>query len=165
VNADSGPGDTTPSPDPQYTPGTPEYEARISELSQDPAKGGATTPASVREAQVGLQLEADGQVPGPITRAPLDAAGNDQGEFIDSTGQRWDVKSSPDLQPSYRPDAGQPIRSPQSIDRFTSMINSELAKGENVMLDPDGMTPGRLAQLQQVVADHPEWLGKVVWGS
>jgi hypothetical protein len=33
------------------------------------------------------------------------------------------------------------------------------------MLDPDGMSPGRLAQLQQVVADHPEWLGKVLWGS
>jgi hypothetical protein len=37
--------------------------------------------------------------------------------------------------------------------------------GENVMLDPDGMSPARLAELQQVVADHPEWLGKVLWGS
>jgi len=165
VNADSGSGSATPSPDPQYTPGTPEYEARISELSKDPAQGGAITRSSVREAQVGLQLEADGQVPGPITRAPFDAAGKDQGEFIDSTGQRWDVKSSPDLQPSYQEDAGLPIRNPQSIDRFTTMINRELATGENVMLDPDGMSPGRLAQLQQVVADHPEWLGKVLWGS
>jgi hypothetical protein len=165
VNADSGPGDTTPSPDPQYTPGTPEYEARISELSQDPAHGGEVTRQSVREAQVGLQLEGDGQVPGPITRAPLDAAGNDQGEFIDSTGQRWDVKSSPDLRPSYQNGAGMPIRNPQTIDEFTRMINRELVNGENVMLDPDGMSPGRLAQLQQVVADHPEWVGKVLWGS
>ena len=165
VNADSGPGDTPPSPNPQYTPGTPEYDARISELSKDPAHGGASSPKTVREAHVGLQLEGDGQVPGPITRAPLDAVGDDQGEFIDSTGQRWDVKSSPDLQPSYQQDAGLPIRSPQSIARFTTMINNELAKGENVMLDPDGMSPGRLTQLQQVVADHPEWLGKVLWGS
>ncbi len=165
VNAGSGPGDTPPSPDPQYTPGTPEYEARISELSKDPAQGGASRPLNVREAQVGLQLEGEGQVPGPLTRAPLDAAGKDQGEFIDSTGQRWDVKSSPDFQPSYRPDAGQAIRDPQSPDEFTQMINRELTKGENVMLDPDGMSPGRLAQLQQVVADHPEWVGKVVWGS
>jgi hypothetical protein len=45
------------------------------------------------------------------------------------------------------------------------MINDQLADGKNVMLDPDGMSPGRLAQLQQVVADHPEWLGKVLWGS
>jgi hypothetical protein len=165
VNADGGPADTTPSSDPQYTPGTPEYEARIDELSKDPGQGGVSRPSSVREAQVGLQLESEGRVPGPLTRAPLDAAGKDQGEFIDSTGQRWDVKSSPDFQPSYRLNAGQPINNPQSTERFTSTINDELAKGENVMLDPNGMSPGRLAQLQQVVADHPEWLGKVVWGS
>jgi len=48
---------------------------------------------------------------------------------------------------------------------FISMIDKELGKGENVMLDPDGMSPGRLAHLQQVVADHPEWQGKVVGGS
>jgi hypothetical protein len=165
VTADSGPGDAPPSPDPQYTPGTPEYEARIAELSKDPAHIGVPQASNVREAEVGLQLEADGQVPGPITRAPLDEVGKDQGEFIDSTGQRWDVKSSPDFQPSYKPGAGTPIYNPQSTEQFISMINEELAKGENVMLDPDGMSPGRLALLQQVVADHPEWLGKVVWGS
>jgi hypothetical protein len=165
VNADSGPGDTPSSADPQYTPGTPEYQARISELSKDPAHGGVSRPSSVREAQVGLQLEADGQVPGPISRAPLDANGVDQGEFFDGVGQRWDVKSSPDFQPSYKADAGRPISNPQSAGGFTSMINKSLGIGENVMLDPDGMSPGRLAQLQQVVADHPEWQGKVVWGS
>jgi hypothetical protein len=165
VHSGSGSGGTPSSPDPQYTPGTPEYQARISELSKDPAHSGTAKPSSVREAQVGLQLEADGQVPGPITRAPFDANGEDQGEFIDSTGQRWDVKSSPDLQPSYKAQAGQPIFNPQSAEVFTSMINNELGTGENVMLDPDGMSPGRLAQLQQVVADHPEWQGKVVWGS
>ena len=151
--------------DPQYTPGTPEYEARIGELSEDPAHGGASNPKSVREAQVGLQLEADGQV-GPLVRAPLDAAGADQGEFIDtSTGQRWDVKSSPDAIPSYGEGAGTPIRSPQTVGQFTRMINASLETGENVMLDPDGMSPGRLAQLQQVVADNPQGLGKVLWGS
>jgi hypothetical protein len=165
VNADSGPGDTSPSPDPQYAPGTPEYDARISELSKDPAQGGASKALNVREAQVGLQLEGDGQVPGPITRAPFDAAGKDQGEFIDSTGQHWDVKSSPDLRPSYRTGAGQPIANPQTTQEFTTMINDELGEGQNVMLDPDGMSPARLAQLQQVVADHPEWAGKVLWGS
>jgi len=60
----------------------------------------------VREAEVGLKLEGNGQVPGPITRAPVDANGIDQGEFLDGTGQRWDVKNSPDLRPSYQPGAG-----------------------------------------------------------
>ena len=165
VNADDGAGDATPSPDPQYTSGTPEYDARISELSKDPSQGGESNPQSVREAQVGLQLESDGQVPGPITRAPFDAAGKDQGEFMDSNGQRWDVKSSPDFRPSYRAGAGRPVINPQTTQQFTQMIDDELAKGENVMLDPDGMSPGRLAHLQQVVANHPEWLGKVLWGS
>jgi len=45
------------------------------------------------------------------------------------------------------------------------MVNDSLGSGENVMLDPDGMSAARLAQLQQVVADHPEWLGKVLGGS
>lgn len=157
-------GDAAPDPDPQYTPGTPEYQGRISELAKDPAHGGATGPASEREATVGLQMEGDGQVPGPISRTPLGPQGEDLGEFTDGTGQRWDVKSSPDVRPSYRPGAGQPINDPQTIDRFTSMIDKELSDGQKVMLDPDGMSPGRLAQLQQVVAEHPEWQGKVVWG-
>jgi hypothetical protein len=45
------------------------------------------------------------------------------------------------------------------------MVNDSLGTGESVMLDPDGMSPTRLAELQQVVANHPEWLGKVLWGS
>jgi hypothetical protein len=44
VNADGGSGDAPSSPDPQYTPGSPEYQARISELSQDPAHGGVPKP-------------------------------------------------------------------------------------------------------------------------
>ena len=161
----TGGGDASPSLDPQYTPGTPEYEARIADLSEDPAHGGVSSAKSVREAQVGLQLEADGQV-GPLIRAPLNEAGEDQGEFIDtSTSQRWDVKSSPDSIPSYGREPGLPIRSPQTVGQFTNMVNDSLGTGENVMLDPDGMSPARLAELQQVVADHPEWLGKVLWGS
>jgi hypothetical protein len=86
--------------------------------------------------------------------------------FIDAgTDQRWDVKSSPDSIPSYGREPGLPIRSPQTVGQFTNMVNDSLGTGENVMLDPDGMSPARLAELQQVVADHPEWLGKVLWGS
>jgi hypothetical protein len=44
------------------------------------------------------------------------------------------------------------------------MINTQLARGLNVLLDPDGMTPTRLADLQQLVADNPEWQGRVIWG-
>ena len=69
------------------------------------------------------------------------------------------------LHPQLWADAGLPIRNPQTVGQFTNMVNDSLESGEGVMLDPDGMSPARLAQLQQVVADHPEWLGKVLWGS
>lgn len=50
----------------------------------------------------------------------------------------------------------------ESSDRrpVVNMVNDSLDTGENVMLDPDGMSPARLAELQQVVAENPEWLGK-----
>jgi len=151
--------------DPRLTPGTPEYDEYIADLAKDPAKSGRTSPASVREATVATQAEADGDIPGPIARTPFDDAGNDQGDFTDGTGQRWEVKSSPDVRPSYKGDtAGQPIANPQNNQEFTDMINDELDDGQNVLLDPDGMTPTRLADLQHFVADHPEWQGRVTWG-
>jgi hypothetical protein len=151
------PGDyTSPSP------GTPEYQARLDELAQDPAHSGATA-QSQQEARVGLQAEANGDIPGPIERAPLGPNGEDQGEFIDANGQKWDVKSSPDMRPSYRPSPGKPIPNPQSEQDFTNMINEELSQGQNVLLDPDGMSPGRLAQLKALTESNPAWHGKVIW--
>ncbi|MBH0778840.1 hypothetical protein [Nocardia bovistercoris] len=147
------------------TPGTSDYGRRVQELAADPAKNGKVSPQSEREAEVGLALENAGRV-GPLERAPLGANGEDQGEFIDTkTGQRWDVKSSPDVIPDYRPAsvAGQPIQNPQSEQDFIDMIEDSLADGESVMIDQSGMTPARIAQLKQVVANNPQWQGKVLW--
>jgi hypothetical protein len=145
------------------TPGSPEYQARLDELAQDPAHGGVVRPQSLQEARVGLRAEANGDIPGPITRAPFGPNGEDLGEFFDAEGQRWDVKSSPDLTPPSSRTPGQPIPNPQSEQAFTNMINKELSQGENVLLDPGGMTPGRLAQLEQLVKNNPAWQGKVIW--
>jgi hypothetical protein len=146
-------------------PGTPEYRARMTELAQDPARGGRILPKTEREAEVGLQLERDGSLQGPIRRAPLDAAGKDQGEFVDANGTYWDVKSSPDVQPPWGRNPGQSIPNAQSPEEFTNMVRKELTNGQNVILDPIGMTPARLSQMKQIVAGHPEWLGKVIWAS
>ncbi|WP_280441001.1 hypothetical protein [Nocardia brasiliensis] len=147
------------------TPGTTEYQKRVEELAQDPAKNGKVNPQSKREAEVGLGLENSGAVEGPITRAPLGANGEDQGEFIDASGKRWDVKSSPDVIPDYRPAqvAGNPIPNPQTDQEFTEMIEDSIADGEGVMIDQSGMTPARIARLKQLVESHPEWQGKVLW--
>ncbi|WP_344903471.1 hypothetical protein [Actinomadura meridiana] len=144
-------------------PGTPEYQARLTELAKDPAHGGKISAKTEREAEVGLQLERDGLLPGPIKRAPFDEAGMDQGEFVDATGKYWDVKSSPDLQPSYGRNPGEPIPRPQSAERFTAMVNKEIGEGRNVIIDPIGMTPERVNAMKQVVAAHPEWGGRVIW--
>ena len=150
--------------EPRLKPGTPEYERYIEDLAKDPAKGGRIKPASRREATVGAQAEADGDIPGPLTRAPFDDQGKDAGEFVDSTGQHWDVKSSPDVTPDYTKRPGMPIREPQTDGDVTDMVNKELGQGINVLLDPHGMTPARLARMKELVASHPEWEGKVIWG-
>ncbi|MET7774116.1 hypothetical protein [Nocardia sp. NPDC005366] len=43
------------------------------------------------------------------------------------------------------------------------MIEDTLDKGENVMIDESGMTPARKAHLQQLVANNPQWQGRVLW--
>lgn len=150
--------------EPRLKPGTPEYDRYIEELAKDPAKNGKINGASRREAAVGAQAEADGDLPGPLTRAPLNDEGKDQGEFVDATGQHWDVKSSPDITPDYTKRPGLPIREPQTDGDINDMINDQLDDNTNVLLDPHGMSPARLAHIKELVASHPEWRGKVVWG-
>ncbi|WP_109523154.1 MULTISPECIES: hypothetical protein [Nocardia] len=153
------------SSNPGNTPGTTEYQKRVEELAQDPAKNGKVSPQSTREAEVGLANENAGLV-GPLERAPLGPNGEDQGEFIDkNSNTRWDVKSSPDVIPDYRPAevAGKPIANPQTDEQFIEMIEDSLADGEGVMIDESGMTPARKAHLQELVQNNPQWQGKVLW--
>ncbi|RJO69821.1 hypothetical protein D5S18_28390 [Nocardia panacis] len=158
-----GKDDEPPGSNPSNTPGNPEFDKRIEELAKDPAKNGKISPQSRREAAVGLSAERDGLIPGPITRAQPGPNNEDMGEFVDADGSRWDVKSSPDVRPSYRPGAGTPLPNPQSEQDFVTMVESSLNHGEGVLLDPDGMTPGRLAQVQSLVHANPQWQGKVIW--
>jgi hypothetical protein len=62
-------------------------ESRVQELAKDPAHGGAVRDKTLREAEVGVELEEAGKLPKPITRDPSGAA-----EFIDGMNQPWDVK-------------------------------------------------------------------------
>jgi hypothetical protein len=163
LNTSGGSGEPGSNTDPKLTPGRPEYDQYINDLAQDPAHGGQITPKSTWEAKVAVQAEADGLIDGPLARTPLDANGDDVGDFTDGNGQVWDLKSSPDSIPGYSSDAGTPINNPQSIAAFETSVSRELAQGNNVLLDPDGMSPARLAQLQQVVENNPDWLGRVVW--
>jgi hypothetical protein len=165
ISTSGGTSEPAGTPDPQVTPGTPEYQTYLNELAQDPAHAGQVSPKSAWEAKVAIQAQADGLIDGPVTRTPLDADGNDIGDFTSGDGQVWDVKSSPDQIPDYFPNAGRAISSPQSPAAFQATVEHELAQGNNVLLDPGGMSAGRLAQLQQIVESNPSWAGRVVWGS
>ncbi|WCN81333.1 hypothetical protein [Micromonospora sp. LH3U1] len=151
-------------------PGTPEYDRRLEELAADPAHNGNISAKSRIEAEVGLAAEAEGKIPGPIRRAELDnsdpAFQKDQGEFFDSNGENWDVKSPNDLFPAGRR-AGEPMpegmRGRYDGEEFEQKLADEVAGGQNVILNTRSLSPTALADLRARVAERPEWDGKVVF--
>ncbi|MYR07541.1 hypothetical protein GTV32_15070 [Gordonia sp. SID5947] len=144
-------------------PGTAEFDARVQELGHDPSHQGVPLDAKgIQEVSVGLAAERQGIIPGPIERAELGPAGEDRGDFVDANGDRWDVKSSPDMRPSYADRPGEPIK-PKSDEKFIRSIDRELDKGENILMDTDGMSPERQAHLRELIDGKPEWNGRVRW--
>jgi hypothetical protein len=83
---------------------------RERQLAYDTAHEGQITDQGVREAQIGLAAEQEGLVEPPLRRST-----NPGEEFVDGTGQAWDVK---------RPD------NPASIAR-------DLVAGENILVEGD----------------------------
>ncbi|TDC75568.1 polymorphic toxin-type HINT domain-containing protein [Actinomadura sp. 7K507] len=157
-------------PDPDYeTPekGTPEYEERVNDLAQDPSHQGQVGPKAIREAEVGLELERRGVLDGPIERAPK-INGKDTGEFVDANGQHWDVKAWADTFPAG-PNKGEkmPPGTKGRYDRgkVKDQIEHELSQTppENVIVDPQNMSPEAVADVRELVESNPEWAGKVVF--
>lgn len=112
--------------------------ARLIALATDPATHQVLTHGSTREALVGLALERQGLLPGPIVRDPSGKA-----EFIDATGQKWDVKSFHSDKP----------RSWGGFDADVSCakISREVRCGEKVILDTGCLAPVDVAQLRSSV--------------
>ncbi len=111
-------------------------EERLPALATDPAhKGKPPLPKTLREAEVGLNLEQAGKFPGPIIRDPSGAA-----EFIDKSGQKWDVKT---FHSGFPPKKGGFL-----LERDVAKIEAEIAKGENVILDTYKLSSEHIQQLQ-----------------
>jgi len=150
--------------------GTKEYRDRLDELSKDPAHGGGATPKSIREGEIALDLERRGDLPGPVRRPDLDntnpAFQVDKGDFVDATGQHWDLKSPADTFPSG-PRAGQPmppgLRGSYDGTTMEQEIDNELGKGQNVVINTENLSPAAQADLRNRVAGQPGWAGKVRW--
>ncbi|MGG4461933.1 hypothetical protein ABEX29_26875 [Brevibacillus porteri] len=101
----------------------------MDDLARDPSSGGKIEPKNINERDVGLALEARGDL-GRIIRDPQAEKG---AEFIDTTiGLEWDVKSF-ESYPSGR--NGVPITSPKkgafSVKNGMQKIHEEFAKGNN----------------------------------
>ena len=98
---------------------------------------------------MGLSLEESGDLPGPIARDPSGAA-----EFIDKTGQKWDVKT---FNSKFPPEKGG-----FSLSKDLGKIESEINAGENVIVDTKDLSPDHLSQLRDAVNDQP-WRDNVKW--
>lgn len=107
-----------------YTGGRSKEE--LEALAKDPSHYKATRDIDINkgihEREVGLALEEQGLLKGPITR---DLSG--KAEFIDANGQKWDVKS---FNSNYPPSKGG-----YTLNDSMKKINKSLAENENVILD------------------------------
>jgi hypothetical protein len=108
---------------------------RFDALAWDPESGQVRE----NEAQVAVDLEARGIVPGPVVRA--DVRGVD---YIDATGRHWDIKGW-----------NSNFRTGFSLDDAISMIRKEVSNStEFIIVDTRNMTPEHVRQLTLAVADE-----------
>lgn len=118
-----------------------QLKARFTELAKDPAHAGKISSKTITEAKVGLKLEKSGKLKGPITRDPNPAGA----EFIDADGVKWDVKA-------FRSDFP-PRKGGFKLERDLEKIKAELAKGENVIIDTQKLSPQHVAELKKALVD------------
>jgi predicted ribonuclease toxin of YeeF-YezG toxin-antitoxin module len=106
-------------------------QAELDELAKDPAHNGKINKKSIEERDVGLALEEAGEVP-KLQRDPTGKA-----EFIDETGQKWDVKG---FHSQYAPKG-------YNLESALENIKNSILNGENVMLDTRKMFPEHIQEL------------------
>jgi hypothetical protein len=121
---------------------SPADRQRIEELAQDPAKGRAT-PGSRLEALDVADLERRGDLPGPVRRADERTnPAEDGADYVDGSGKKWDHKtawSGPDWDAE------------RWVDRLQA---DDLASGEDIIVNYDGLNQRDLDDLQRVVRER-----------
>ncbi len=118
-------------------------------LAADPSHGNEIEPKGRQERQVGLNAERQGLLPGPITRDPTGAA-----EFIDGTGQAWDVKAFNSKYPSYKGGF--------NVYRDAGVVDDSLTINENVIIDTTNMTQQDIDSLRSEGIVRG-WGRRVIW--
>ena len=120
------------------------------ELAPDAAHGGKVSRKSIAEAEVGLGLEDAAAVKG-LRRDPSQAA-----EFIDDSGQAWDVKG-------FHSQVPPGAKGAFTLEDAMKSIKRELALGENVMVDTRNMTAKHVDELREAVRAAGEERRVLFW--
>jgi hypothetical protein len=128
----------------------PRTQGEWDELALDPAIGRRSTHKTEAEREAALGLEARNAIPGPIERDPNPAGG----DFIDGTGQVWDVKT---FNSNYSPRKGG--FTPEAAEK--SMLK-DLNRGENIILDTRNLSNQHMHELRNLVTQKG-WEGRVEW--
>ncbi len=141
--------------------GAGAYATRLAELARDPDHGNVPTEATRREAVVALALEAQGRLPGPVRR-PKPGDGH-SGDVVDGKEKDWDVKAPKSREtiidqakanakakgrPEPKLDPNRVVPGEFDVVKFMGQINKELAAGEGVIIDAEGLAPSDLEGLK-----------------
>ena len=112
----------------------------LENMATDPAIGNKVTNKTIAEREVGIGLEKLGEVNG-LVRDPSGRA-----EFIDSKGQKWDVKA---FNSNFPPEKGG-----YTLEKSMNVIRDSLSNDEKVMLDTRNLKPEHLKELKIKVIEE-----------
>lgn len=136
----------------KYTGGRSLSE--LEALADDPAHAGSKREIDIKkgihEREVGLGVEENGKIIGPIIRDP-----SGQAEFFDGNGQAWDVKS---FNSNYKPKKGG-----YTLQKSMDEIYESLSKNENVILDTTNLKEEHKIELLKEINDRGLMDRVVVW--
>lgn len=116
-------------------------QEQYEDLARDPAHKNSLRPDDIKQGEmernIGLSLEKAGRLD-KIVRDPTGKA-----EFIDSSGQKWDIKSFNSNYPARKGGF--------TLNKAMESINGELNAGENVIVDTTNMSVEHINALQNAV--------------
>ena len=141
-------------------------------LQKDSDQGGDITPQSMKEAEIAEDLEARGVLDG-VDRRSLPG----QGDFFDSSGQKWDIKSprsrealeesiNADLRergvPERKFDPNQRIKGEFNARRLIRGMKEVVDSGKKIVLDSRALNDSDLRLLRETIeaeglGDHFIW--------
>ncbi|MEU5850380.1 WXG100 family type VII secretion target [Saccharopolyspora shandongensis] len=161
-------------PHPEMTPAEKQAHSKyLDELQQrysgdfddwrtnDPAHVGKSSPGTINESRIALDMRESGRLPDSLTRPK----NPDHGDFIDSkTGERWDIKSFYSDYPEHIPQDHRkgPFKHAITPERFEDSLTKEFAGGNKVIVDTRNVNSDALGFMTEIVQKNG-WEDRVLW--